>query len=199
MRTARSGAPALGRAGALFGAWVILSTVLAAGPAAALPTPVMECTAYGTVTLREATHEENPGHIRFPRTWWEIEGEGECYGGGKGPWHVELSGTGSHLWHMLGGCSGDPLLESWRLNTIVELESSHPFGPERTREQTWRAPQETTTTFPVATPFEIEEADEPAGAGALFTKLFVQCPGSPPTAEQGGEPWQATFVWTMLA
>lgn len=162
--------------GRILVAVVVAGGLLTAGatPGGAVSVVSLECVGTGEIDV-------TPGE---ESTDWALTGEGNCVGD-RDSWTVSVDGVGTS--DSLGLCTGDPTVTNLSIDVTLDLENNTPGRPDETRSQTWGAPQ---TTFPGTTPFLISEDGSTAGAGTMFTRIFLRCPGN------DGSP-AASFEWTM--
>jgi hypothetical protein len=101
-------------------------------------------------------------------TWtWDVQGVGPCLNFGTGPYFVSFSGSGTST--GLGLCTG---LVVQDLNIDVNLNILNiRNGNVTSTTENWFAP---ITTFPIATPFFINDGQ--SGAGAIATRVGANCP-----------------------
>jgi hypothetical protein len=113
---------------------------------------------------------------------WDIVMLGECRGDFQGPY--ALFGVAEGTSEGLGLCSGDLLVTNLDLDAELFLSSAKGPAFSKLLLEHWTAP---ITTYPVATPFLIEDVADPdsptlVGAGVLSQHLGLRCNGSPGAA-----------------
>ncbi len=150
-----------------------------AAPASAGPlSNKLICVATGNVVVSQAA----PGVD--DTVTWTINAAGLCTGDGVGPHIARVHGSGTST--NLGLCD-DLVVRDLSLEMQLELESVS-TGTKTQIDQVWRAP---VTTFPVATPFFVDnDAGKLSGAGSIFTRLGGRCP---PEGSSG-----ANIEWQFL-
>lgn len=160
---------------------ILLAVVVAGGlltagatPGSAVSAVSLECVGTGQVKVTPTGSGS---------TNWDVNGEGTC-AGNFDSWTVALDGSGTS--DTLGLCTSDLTVSNLSIDVTLTLDPATPGRPGETRNQNWGAPQ---TTFPGTTPFLITEDGSLAGAGTIFTRIFLRCP-------ERGTP-AASFEWTM--
>ena len=119
------------------------------------------CNAAGTLTLTPSIGG---------RWVWEFSGGGSCIGDAKSPQIVSFAGSGSS--QGLGACGPSGTVSD--LSMTMAVSFLDPTVNETTvLLETWGAG---TTTFPIATPFDITKSGATLGAGNLDTHLYAHCP-----------------------
>jgi hypothetical protein len=111
---------------------------------------------------------------------WDIIMIGECGGDSQGRYSAFGSADGTSV--GLGLCDDSLYMTDLDLDVFLFLDSVR--GPQFSKflHERWFAP---ITTYPVATPFLIEDVSGPtpslAGAGAIVSRIFLNCTstGSP--------------------
>lgn len=120
-----------------------------------------------TCTSSAASHYQYIG----PTVVWTIAGRGSCVGSGQGTYFVDYTGTGTSTGH--GACSSDnPTVTDLDLKVAGTLTKTDTLQTKALL-QSWTAP---VTTFPVTTPFTVNQGGSPIGVGVAFTHIFFVCP-----------------------
>ena len=135
--------------------------------AAALP---IACTAAGTVVFTNGSPDS-----------WTISGRGSCFGDFGGTYFIDFTGVGTSS--TLGLCDGGLTVNDLHINVFGTLTNVQTLAVKLVN-QDWVAP---VTTYPVATPFLIENAAG-GGAGVFFNHIFAICTG----------PTVANFAFTFF-
>ncbi|MGH2794628.1 MAG: hypothetical protein ACRDKG_10015 [Actinomycetota bacterium] len=100
---------------------------------------------------------------------WDVVGNGTCLDTLQGNFLLQFSGSGTSS--TLGLCGG---LLVQDLNITVNQSFLNLRSLQfSVNQQTWSAPL---TTFPVATPFLIDQDGALKGAGAMVTRILLGCP-----------------------
>lgn len=131
---------------------------------AALPLPI-ECTAAGSVNFVDSVGLDS----------WTVGGTGSCQGNLQGTYILNFTGTGTS--DSTGLCDNSVVVIDLKINvvgTLTDTAGSNSFPINHD----WVAPA---TTYPLATPFEIQKNSDSSliGAGNFFNHIFLQCGGSP--------------------
>lgn len=112
---------------------------------------------------------------------WDVIMIGECGGDNKGRYAAFGSADGTST--GLGLCDGSLVMQDLDLDVALFLDSVRGPAFSRFLQERWSAP---VTTFPVATPFLVEDVSGPApelvGAGVLMEHILLNCaPGASPS------------------
>lgn len=100
---------------------------------------------------------------------WSIRGAGTCVDTLQGNFLVQIFGVGQS--DTLGLCDG---LLVQNLGIVVRMTLTNLRTLQvRTSDQLWYAP---ISTFPIATPFLISQGGGLQGAGAISTRILLNCP-----------------------
>ena len=148
-------------------ALALLVVPLTAGTAGAISPLPITCTAAGTVTF-----------VNGGNTVWTLLGRGSCQGDLEGTYFLDFTGTGTS--DSLGNCdamNGGFVVPVTDLDIAISgtLTNANTMVPKALT-QHWVAP---VTTYPVVTPFAVEDNGSPIGAGVFFNHIFVQCLNNP--------------------
>jgi hypothetical protein len=129
---------------------------------------IIECRLAATAT-QTAIDEGTPATYD-----WDVVMTGECGGDSKGRYAAFGSADGTSL--GLGLCDGSLVMQNLDLDVFLFLDSVR--GPQFSKllHERWSA---AVTTYPVATPFLVEDVSGPApalvGAGVLTQHLMLDC------------------------
>ena len=155
-------------------AFVLALMTLAAVAPQAHAKGLIECRLAATVT--QSVIDAGP-----PATYdWDIVMIGECGGDSNGRYAAFGSADGTSV--GLGLCDESLYVTDLDLDVFLFLDSVQ--GPKFSKllHERWFAP---ITTYPLATPFLIENVAGPtpslAGAGTLITRILLNCAGSNPS------------------
>ena len=148
-------------------ALAILVVPLTAGTAGAISPLPITCTAAGTVTFQNGSN-----------TAWQLLGRGSCQGDLEGTYFLDFVGSGTS--DSLGNCdamNGGFVVPVTNLDLSIvgSLTNASTLVPKALT-QHWTAPL---TTYPIATPFSVEDGGSPIGTGVFFNHIFIQCLNSP--------------------
>jgi len=100
---------------------------------------------------------------------WAVVGSGTCVDTLQGNFLVNILGFGSS--DTLGLCDG-LLVQNLDITVGMNLTNLRTLQ-SRSVTQTWSAP---ITTFPVVTPFLVDQGGKLQGAGLLSTRILLSCP-----------------------
>jgi len=136
-----------------------------AGAANGLP---ISCTAAGTVLFQNGN-----------TTHWQVLGKGSCQGDFEGTYFLDFTGAGTS--DSLGNCD---VMNDGSIVPVTNLDihvvgsiTNLATGIPKAINQHWVAPL---TTYPVATPFLIQDGDgNLTGGGVFLNHIFIQCLNSP--------------------
>jgi hypothetical protein len=159
----------------------VLLTLALAAPANAAPAPgLITCVATPRVHVEEST--TTPGQFD-----WTVNGGGACVAA-KGTLTVRIFGEGTST--GLGLCSG---LFVQDLDIAMTVLVTRVFSGETyVANNHWVA---SLTTFPVATPFVVNNADntQSHGAGSIFSHIFLGCPPGGSNQDSSTVTWIQDF------
>jgi hypothetical protein len=160
---------------------LMLTLALAAPAHAAKPPGMITCLATPRLTTTPSGTVEG-------QTDWIVKGSGACVASG-GTLTVKLRGAGTST--GLGLCGG-LLVQDLDIEMTVDIErvfSGHQF----TAVNHWVA---ALTTFPLATPFVVNNTDnsKSVGAGVIFSHIFLNCPDDNVARESSTVTWVQDYA-----
>ncbi|HEX9682816.1 MAG TPA: hypothetical protein VGA13_07020 [Acidimicrobiales bacterium] len=151
--------------GAIFVA--VLVPVTGSGTSGAVSPLPVTCTAAGTVSTT---------FVDADTTSWALSGSGSCQGDLEGTYLVSFTGVGTS--DGMGICADGPVVQDLELLITGTLTSLQPGANPQALVARWHNPL---ATWPVVTPFAVNQQGGQIGAGTMWTRIFAKCPtaGSP--------------------